>query len=196
MRAEFDVLLPDEAESDEPISLFPNSVVVGAPPSPDDLDSLAPTHRVAPARSVVPPSPRRRWRARPAWTEAMAGLGGFLVLVTAITAPVAAYAGQGLTLALLLAVALPSVAASVVLQRAGHGGRQLRAAVDMLARRVSLLATALAVGLSLGGVAWVVHTEAVHALAVLEPVLVASAYSLVTAIGGAFVGWRVRAFTP
>ncbi len=125
-------------------------------------------------------------------TEAVAGLGGFLLLVAAITVPVAAYVGQGLTLALLLAVAAPPLGGLVLLDRSRLASAQYRAGLDEMARLLCVLAAALAVGLSVGGVAWVVHTEAAHALAVLEPVLVASAYSLVTAICAGGLGWRLR----
>jgi len=175
----------------EPVSLFPTSVA-HAPSLADDMDSLAPTQRVAPHRSVAPPVPRRRWRPRPAMTEAIAGLGGFLLLITAITVPVAAFAGQGLTLALLLAVAVPPLAGLALLDRSRRATARQRAGLDEMARLLCVLSAALAVGLSVGGVAWVVHTEAAHALAVLEPVLVASAYSLVTAICAGGLGWKLR----
>ena len=157
----------------------------------DALDSLVPTRRVAPLRTETPPSARRRWRPRPALTEVVVGMAGFMSLVTMITAPAAAWGGRGLTLAMVLAVALPPVVAAGLLQRGTTAGAATRSGLAEVARLLCGLATSLAVGLSVGGVAWVVVTAPADPMEVLEPVLVASAYSLVTAVSAGLLAWRL-----
>ncbi len=163
-----------------------------SPPNPDAVDSLAPTHRVAPQRTETPQAPRRRWRPRPALTDAVMGIAGFLSLVTVITAPAAAFGGGGLTLAMTLAVAFPPAVTAVALQRGARARPSQRTGLVELSWLLSGLSACMAVGLSVGGVAWGGTTAPFDALSVLEPVLVASAYSVVTALCAAFLAWRLH----
>lgn len=156
----------------------------------DELDSLA-LGRVAPERTAAPVR-GRLWRPRPGVTEAVSGLAGFVTLVLAVTTPAAAYAGRGLTLALLVAVLLPPVVGWTLYLGATGQRRSTRASLASLSRLLCALGACFAVGLSVGGIGWVVHTAPVDAMALLEPVLVASTYSVGTALSAGLLAWSLR----
>ncbi len=156
----------------------------------DELDSLA-VGRVAPERMSAPVR-GRLWRPRPGVTEAVSGLAGFMTLVLAVTTPAAVYAGRGLTLALLVASLLPPVVGWTLYLGAMSQRQATRASLASLSRLLCALGACFAVGLSVGGIGWVVHTAPADALQLLEPLLVASTYSVGTALSAGLLAWSLR----